>query len=300
VLTEGPQAARIAEIERRLKQELAATCDVDGSAPPSRLREAMAHILLAGGKRLRPLLVLESARAAAGALDDDEALRGAWPAALAVEYIHTYSLIHDDLPALDDDDLRRGQPTIHVLYDEATAILAGDSLLTDAFALVAAAPRRAADQCLELSRAAGSAGMVGGQWEDMAAEGKVIDAAALEDIHRRKTGRLFVAACALGGLGVDAGDDVVAALRSYGAAFGLAFQIFDDVLDVTGQEDTRGKRAGGDAEANKATYVRAYGLEGARSRAATAADEAIAALAPLGEDARTLERLARFAVDRDR
>lgn len=288
------------QVEHRLAESLAESRDKDGTRPPRRLLEAMTHTLLAGGKRLRPLLALESARAASGELPEPEALRLAFPAVLAVEYVHTYSLIHDDLPALDDDDLRRGRPTLHVLYDEATAILAGDSLLTDAFTFVARAERRAAEQCLELARAAGSAGMVGGQLDDLLGEGGPIDPARLEAIHARKTGRLFRAACVLGALSVDASTEAEGALDRYAAAFGLAFQITDDVLDVVGDTAERGKRQGGDVEHDKATYVRGYGLEGARKRALEQAEIAIEAVRPLGPRARHLVTLARYAVERTR
>lgn len=286
------------EIERRLRASLDDIADRDGARPPERLRDAMAHTLLAGGKRLRPLLVLESARAASSALDEDEALEHAFPSALAVEYVHTYSLIHDDLPALDDDDLRRGRPTLHVLYDEATAILAGDSLLTDAFAFVARSRLRAAEQCLELSRAAGGAGMVGGQLKDLMGQGRPIDAEGLVAIHERKTGRLFRACCVLGALAVDASDEVRATLDRYAAHFGLAFQIADDVLDVVGDAGERGKKQGGDELLEKATYVRAYGLDGARREADEQAALAVAEAEKLGERARHLVELARFAVAR--
>ncbi|MFZ9886150.1 MAG: polyprenyl synthetase family protein [Myxococcota bacterium] len=286
-------------IEQRLAASLPVRA-VDGSAAPAGLTEAMAYMLLAGGKRLRPLLVLESARAACA---DDESARAhdlAMPAALAVEYVHTYSLIHDDLPALDNDDLRRGRPTLHVRYDEATAILAGDSLLTDAFGFLAASERRGREQCLELSRAAGSAGMVGGQFEDLASEGREIDVDKLVSIHRGKTGRLFIASCVLGGLAVDAPAAALEKLAAYGAAFGLAFQIADDVLDVTGAEEERGKRQGKDAALEKMTYVRAFGLEGAAQRAREEAERAADIAAQLGPRAEVLIELAHLAAVRSR
>jgi geranylgeranyl diphosphate synthase, type II len=286
--------------EERLRARLEATRDRAGEVPPPRLLEAMAYTLFAGGKRLRPLLVLQSALAAASEGDEARAVQLALPAAFAVEYVHTYSLIHDDLPALDDDALRRGRPTLHVAFDEATAILAGDGLLTDAFAFTAGAERRGAEQCLELALAAGSAGMVGGQWDDVQAEGKPIDGEGLLAIHRRKTGRLFVASCVLGGLSVDADEDTLDKLRRYGAAFGLAFQIVDDVLDVSGREEERGKKAGGDAALEKATYVRAYGLEEARRRGRELAEHAAVIAGSLGEKAGALVELARLAAERAR
>lgn len=300
-------APRVRLIEQRLSESLEGFRDRTGAAAPAALKEAMGYMLLAGGKRLRPLLVLECARAVARESDRPRAEELAFPAAIAVEYVHTYSLIHDDLPALDDDDLRRGRPTLHVRYDEATAILAGDSLLADAFAFVASAERRAAEQCLELARAAGSAGMVAGQWEDLENEGKASSAAegaaladVLKAIHRRKTGRLFVACCALGALAVGASDDVVDVLSRYGASFGLAFQIADDVLDVVGAVDERGKRQGGDEENAKLTYVRAYGLEGAKQLARDEAEKAAALAATFGSAGETLVKLARLAAERTR
>jgi geranylgeranyl pyrophosphate synthase len=289
------------DVERRLADGLAALTDVDGGTPPPALLEAMGHMLLAGGKRLRPLLVLESARAAAPQpAQDAAAFELAFPAAVAVEWVHTYSLIHDDLPALDDDAVRRGRPTLHVKYDEATAILAGDSLLTDAFTFVSQAQRNAAEQCLELSRAAGGAGMVGGQFEDVQAEGAPVDISTLEGIHKKKTGRLFVGCCALGGLAVGAPDDVVARLREFGARFGLAFQIMDDVLDVEGDPELRGKAAGGDEAHAKMTYVRAYGLQGAREKATAIAEVAMELARAFGPRGERLVELARFSVERKR
>jgi geranylgeranyl pyrophosphate synthase len=291
----------VEEVERRLDAGLRGLRDVDGATAPEELTAAMGHMLLAGGKRLRPLLVLECARAAAPeGTDEATAYELAFPAAVAVEWVHTYSLIHDDLPALDDDAVRRGRPTLHVKYDEATAILAGDSLLTDAFAFVSQAERNAAEQCLELSRAAGGAGMVGGQYEDVRAEGAPVDIATLEGIHRKKTGRLFVGCCALGGLAVGAPPDVVARLRAYGARFGLSFQIMDDVLDVEGDPAVRGKKAGGDEAHDKMTYVRAYGLEGAREKATTIAGVAIDLATAFGPRGDRLVELARFAVEREK
>ena len=290
-----------ADVERRLEEALDLVRDVDGSRSPEALTEAMAHMLLAGGKRLRPLLVLECARAAAPRdLGDDAAYALGFPAAIAAEFVHTYTLIHDDLPALDDDAVRRGRATLHVKYDEATAILAGDSLLTDAFTFVAQAERRGAAQCLELALAAGSPGMVGGQFEDVRAEGKAVDVTTLEDIHRRKTGRLFVGCCALGGIAVGAEANVIARLRAFGARFGLAFQIMDDVLDIEGDPTLRGKKTGGDAEHGKMTYVRAYGLEGARERAKDVADAAIDFARAFGDRGERLVELARFAVERQK
>ncbi len=277
--------ALLGALRARAEEALRASLDApaDGvRAAPERLREAMRYSLLAGGKRLRPVLALACADAARGAVDD------AVPAAVAVEYVHTYSLIHDDLPALDDDDMRRGRPTLHKAFDEATAILAGDALLTDAFAVLSGAPRNAAAQVRELAYAAGSAGMVGGQVDDVAHTGR--DVETLADVHARKTGRLFVAACALGGLAAGASDDVVTSLRDFGRHFGLAFQIADDVLDVTGGR-------GRDAKNERVTFATLLGVDAARARARESASAAVAAADALAAPA--LRALASFAAARD-
>jgi geranylgeranyl pyrophosphate synthase len=291
-----------AHTEAALRAFVDGVADLDGTRPPARLVEAMAHALLAGGKRLRPLITLVVAEAVAAADDDARAL--ATPAALALELVHTYSLVHDDLPALDDDDLRRGRPTVHRAYDEGTAVLVGDALLTDAFAVLAGAERLAGRQVLELATAAGSAGMVAGQHDDIAAEGRPASATSLDElheIHRKKTGRLFGAAAALGVLAVGRAD-LVDDARRYGAALGFAFQVQDDVLDVEGDIEKGGKVRGRDLKHDKFTTVRALGLDGAKALAARAADDAVAAADALllksgGRDAR-LVALARFAASR--
>ncbi|HEY1097791.1 MAG TPA: polyprenyl synthetase family protein, partial [Myxococcota bacterium] len=210
--------------------------DVDGTRAPARLREAMAHALLAGGKRLRPLVCMAVTEAVYSAddADSDDALSLALPACVGLELVHTYSLVHDDLPALDNDDLRRGRPTVHRAYDEGTAVLVGDALLTDAFAVVARSTYLPAQQVLELALAAGSAGMVAGQHDDVQSEGRALSEqtfAALKEIHRQKTGRLFAAAAALGALAANR-PDLVDKARAWGAALGFAFQVQDDVIDV--------------------------------------------------------------------
>ena len=292
-----------ATIERALTRGLDDHADEDGTRAPPALVEAMRYSLLAGGKRLRPLVVLLTARAARvpsdDAGDDDRSDALAMPAAIAIEQVHTYSLIHDDLPAMDDDTLRRGRPTLHVAMGEATAILAGDALLTDAFAVIARAQHRAAEQVRELALAAGSAGMCGGQLADIENEGKPTTGETLAGIHRRKTGRLFVCACALGALAVDAPRDTIARLRTFGAHLGFAFQIADDVLDVIGDVERGGKARGRDARHDKATYVRAHGLEGARALARSEAEKACAVLQPFGARAHVLQALARFAAERE-
>ncbi|OGQ09740.1 MAG: hypothetical protein A2138_11060 [Deltaproteobacteria bacterium RBG_16_71_12] len=279
-------------VDEALARHLETVGDREGVRPPQRLLDAMAHSLLAPGKRLRPLLVL----AAANAVLDSEAraLERALPAALALELVHTYSLIHDDLPALDDDELRRGRTTLHVAFDEATAILAGDALLTDAFAVMATAGATAVH---ELAQAAGSAGMVGGQLDDLAAEGTTPSIEVLARIHAKKTGRLFEAATVLGGLCAGGNGDELARLRALGRHLGLAFQIADDVLDVTAGA-AADKGTGRDARHDKATWVKLLGEQAARARARAEADAAVA-LAH-GFHGAALAALARRSVARTR
>jgi geranylgeranyl diphosphate synthase type II len=301
-------------IEAVLALHLDRFVDFDHTRPPTRLSLAMGHALLAGGKRLRPLVACAVARAVCGPgnrPDDDDAVwQQVMPAALALELVHTYSLIHDDLPALDDDDLRRGRPTVHRAFDEATAILAGDGLLTDAWCVLARAPRNAARQVEELALAAGSAGMVGGQADDLENEGRTTNDGAslssLREVHRRKTGRLFGAACALGAWAVNDDADVARAARAFGAALGFAFQVQDDVLDVTGDVEKGGKTRGRDERHDKLTYVRALGLQGAMDLARSAGDEArhladalVARMEhPREEHVNRLRQLALFAATR--
>jgi geranylgeranyl diphosphate synthase type II len=271
----------------------------DGGCP-ARLAEAMRYSTLAGGKRLRPVLCLLAAEACGG----EAAAAAALPAACALEFVHTYSLIHDDLPAMDDDDLRRGRPTCHKAFDEATAVLAGDGLLTLAFEVIAGhvRPAEVAARCvLALAEAAGPAGMVGGQMADLQAEGRA-DATveALEAIHRRKTGALLRAALRVGALVARAPLDEIAALDRYGDSVGLAFQIVDDLLDVEGDEAKLGKRVNKDSGLGKWTYPALLGVEGSRRKARRLADEAVAALAPLGERAGALRALALDLLERDR
>ncbi|ERS92041.1 farnesyl diphosphate synthase [Halomonas sp. PBN3] len=264
-------------------------------APAPRLEAAMRHGVLVGGKRLRPLLVYAAGRA----LGADDAHLDA--PAVAIELIHAYSLVHDDLPAMDDDDLRRGQPTVHRAYDEATAILAGDALQSLAFEVIAASahPRLAA-MIVTLAEAAGRDGMVAGQALDLAAVGGHPDVEALATMHAHKTGALIRAAVRLGGLAAVAEEDPrLAALEAYARAIGLAFQIHDDVLDVIGDTATLGKASGADAARDKLTYPSLLGLAGARQRAAGLVEEAVAALAPLGEAGQPLAALARYMIERD-
>lgn len=252
-------------------------------ARPARLHEAMRYSLEAGGKRLRPVLVLATAERFG--VRDDRAL----PAAVAIECIHTYSLIHDDLPCMDNDDLRRGRPTAHKAFDEATALLAGDALLTHAFALLATAhasqPELAAALVRELADTAGSRRLIGGQMEDLLAEHKS-DATAdeLEYIHLNKTAAMIEAALVMGGLVGSAKEEEVERLRAAGRHLGLAFQIVDDVLDATADSATLGKTAGKDARADKTTWVKLHGIDISRRMAREHSDAARAFLRGLPGD----------------
>jgi geranylgeranyl diphosphate synthase, type II len=270
------------------------------AAWPATIHRAVRYSLFAGGKRIRPLLVLAAADAVGGLRED------AMPLACAVEMIHTYSLIHDDLPAMDNDDLRRGKPTSHKVFGEAIAILAGDALLTRAFQVMAEVPASAGELQVRrrllatrrLAEACGTTGLIGGQVVDLESEGRSISAADLERLHRAKTGALL-GACVEGGAVLGgAGPGAVESLGRYARAVGLAFQIVDDVLDATEGAERLGKTAGKDEAAHKATYVSLHGLERARRMAKELLDEAIAALTPLGTPAHPLGELARTIVDR--
>lgn len=264
---------------------------------PDRLREAMAYSLLGGGKRLRPLLVLLACKGCGGEVE------AALPAACAVEMVHTYSLVHDDLPAMDDDELRRGRPTNHVQFDEATAILAGDGLLTLAFEILARdvdPPDVAAGCCGDLAEAAGAAGMVGGQMADLEAENLgATTVEELEAVHRRKTGRLFGAALSMGGRIAGTETAVLDGLATYGKCVGLAFQIVDDLLDIGGEESKMGKAVRKDADHGKLTYPGLLGEAASREKARGLIEEACRAVEPLGEGARPLIALAQFVLERD-
>lgn len=264
---------------------------------PARLREAMAYSLLAGGKRLRPILVLMSCEACGGQVD------AALPAACAIEMVHTYSLIHDDLPAMDNDDLRRGRPTNHVVFGEALAILAGDGLLTLAFEVLAgdiSPAETAAACCGDLARAAGMAGMVGGQVADLEAEGRSVSSLEeLEGIHRRKTGALLASALTMGARIAQAGNDDRHRLASFGRALGLAFQITDDLLDVCGTSQNLGKAVNKDASRGKLTYPSLLGEDASLLRAQCQIAEACKWIEPFGERGRRLESLAHFVLERD-
>jgi geranylgeranyl diphosphate synthase type II len=273
------------------------------TAVPVIIHKAMRYSLFAGGKRLRPALTLAAAFAArSGKISGKTFLfrqvEDAVPAACALEMIHTYSLIHDDLPAMDDDDLRRGRPTCHKVFGEAMAILAGDALLTQAFETLAAAPRRTAELVRAVAKGAGTLGMVGGQVLDLEAEGKKADLATVQAIHLRKTAALILASCEAGALAVGAGAARRAAIVKFGKNIGLAFQVVDDILDVTSSSEVMGKTAGKDVKAGKATYPAVMGLEKARKTAERLTETALNALRPLGERAHFLEVLGRFVVER--
>ncbi|MBN2022830.1 MAG: polyprenyl synthetase family protein [Pirellulales bacterium] len=268
-----------------------------GDGCPRRLREAMHYGLLAPGKRLRPMLVLMAAEACEGSSAQ------AMPAACAVEMVHAYSLIHDDLPAMDDDDLRRGRPTCHKVFGEAMAILAGDALLTLAFQTLAAMDAPAAvvaSCCAALAEAAGAEQLVGGQADDVDGPRPGADLAVLEAIHRRKTGSLFGVSLRLGALVAKAKPSQHAALARYSRAVGLAFQIVDDLLDVEGAGEVLGKRVGKDVDHGKLTFPGVLGIDASRARARRLVDEARAALADFGPGTAPLEALAGFVLERNR
>ncbi|MBL7250469.1 polyprenyl synthetase family protein [Alloalcanivorax marinus] len=270
--------------------------DPANSASP-RLAEAMRYAALAGGKRIRPMLVYAACRLAGGDTDQADV------AAVAVESIHAYSLVHDDLPAMDDDDLRRGQPTCHRAFDEATAILAGDTLLTLAFELLSDAGDYSDAARVAMSRvlcrAAGGAGMAAGQMLDMAAHGQLQDVSALERMHYLKTGRLITASLLLGYHAAERPDPALeSALVAFGDAIGLAFQIQDDILDVTADTDQLGKPSKSDEKHGKSTFPALLGLEASRQRAQTLCDQARRALEGYGEAARPLQQLAHYIVQR--
>ena len=295
-------AATAADTEALLGRLLAGEPLADEIARPPRLLEAMRHAMLGGGKRLRPFLLAESA-ALFGA-----ARAGALMAGAALECVHGYSLVHDDLPAMDDDDLRRGRPTVHKAFDEATAILAGDALLTLAFDILARAEVHPdagvrAALVLELARAAGLGGMAGGQMLDLAAEGRFEAKRALTEkeittLQAMKTGALLRYACRAGAILGKADAVQRDAIDRYGVAVGKAFQIADDLLDAEGDTATLGKAAGKDAAAGKATLVAALGVAGARARLAALVKEAEAALMPFGAKADILRAAARFTAER--
>ena len=275
--------------KRRVEAALHAYVSTWGDVPEP-LGEAMRYSLFAGGKRLRPALALGAAEVVCG--DDAPAL----PAACALEMIHTYSLIHDDLPAMDDDAMRRGKPTCHVVFGEAMAILAGDALLTMAFDLLAETGDLRVVR--EVAQASGIGGMAGGQTLDLQYEGREITLEALEELHRRKTGALVRASVVVGAMLAGADDRTVQVLGHYGEYVGLAFQIIDDILDVTGDSAVMGKAAGSDAAHNKATFPALLGVEGSYARAQELADQAMLTLEELGANANQLKVLVDYIVKR--
>ncbi len=289
-------AEAAARVERMLEACLPAAADAPGMAG---LTQAMRYAVLGGGKRLRGFLTIEAARVSGAGGP------GAERAAAAVECLHAYSLVHDDLPSMDDDDLRRGKPTVHRVWDEATAVLAGDALQTIAFEILADPathpdPEVRARLVLRLAQASGHAGMVGGQAIDLAAEkaGAPLGPAEVKRLQALKTGALIEFAAEAGAIVARAPDRDVQAIRAYARALGEAFQIADDLLDLTGSEAEVGKRLRKDAGAGKATFVDILGLEGARARAIALVAEAAGHLAPFGDRAARLAGAARFVIER--
>ncbi len=289
--------SRVPSYQRRIEEVLTRALDIPGAAT-ARLLEAMRYSTLAGGKRVRPVLVYTTGESLGAPLENLDA------AAAAVELIHVYSLVHDDLPAMDDDDLRRGRPTCHRAFDEATAILTGDALQARAFEVLALAPEcippgARIDMLRVLADAIGTRGMAGGQAIDLEAVKQRLDEPELERMHRQKTGALIRASVALGALSAGCADAAqLAALDEFGAEIGLAFQIQDDILDVEGSTAMLGKRAGADADRVKPTYPSILGMEQARARARVHRDRAIAALAPWRERLEPLCHFADFLVAR--
>jgi geranylgeranyl diphosphate synthase type II len=264
---------------------------------PSTIHQAMRYSLFAGGKRLRPVLCLAAAEACQGTRE------AALPSACAVECIHTYSLIHDDLPCMDNDDLRRGRPTSHKVFGEGVAVLAGDALLTFAFEILAEVPgtrrHRPAAFVKTLATASGSRQLIAGQVADLEAEGKLSTRAMLRFIHERKTAALIEASLLLGGMSVNATEIQLNALRTFGRRLGLAFQVIDDILDVTQSSETLGKSAGKDVQAGKSTYPSLIGLDASRREARKLTRAAHEALNPLGKHAVRLREIADYLLDRD-
>lgn len=289
---------RLVQYRERLEQVLDRVLAL-ADPGTARLRQAMRYSALGGGKRLRPSLVYVTGESLGAALENLDA------AAAAVELIHVYSLVHDDLPAMDDDDLRRGRPTCHRAYDEATAILAGDALQALAFAVLAndSIGHLSDSARLRMTRvladAAGTEGMAGGQAVDLGAVGRQLTLEEVEDMHRRKTGALIEASVLLGALGAGVAEGPRwSGLKQFGAEIGLAFQIHDDILDVEGDVALLGKTTGADAAHRKPTHPSTIGLEASRRRAAELRDRAIGALAPLGKAGEPLIELAHFVVNR--
>jgi len=294
----------LSDFQKQLRENAKAVTDlldkllpIDDEKPESKLIEAMRYASLSSGKRIRPFLVVSSAEIFGVA--SQSSLR----AAAAIEMVHCYSLVHDDLPAMDDDDLRRGQPTCHIKYDEATAILAGDALLTKAFEVIAeeathADPQVRANLVLGLAKAIGEEGMVGGQMLDLLAEQRELDMPEITRLQRMKTGMLIGISCEAGAILGKSSEQNRHALHAYAHDLGLAFQIVDDLLDVEGTAEEVGKQTGKDVDAGKATFVSLLGQERARDQADMLAQQAIQHLDLFKEQADPLRELARFVVER--
>jgi len=283
--------------ERKELVELALLKSLEDDLSPATLKKAMAYSLSAGGKRLRPILVIAGAEAVGGRAES------VMPLACAMEMIHTFSLIHDDLPAMDDDDLRRGKPTNHKVFGDATAILAGDSLLAEAFSVLARATKNSdsgllIDVIRDIADATGARGMTGGQQLDMESVEKKLDEAALTRLHGLKTGRLITVSVTSGAKYCGASSEKIEVLRCYGESLGLAFQISDDILDIVGNQEELGKDIGSDVENEKATFPAMIGLEASRQKAKMLSDSAISALSLLDERADPLREIARYAIER--
>ena len=299
-MDDHPDAAGLAEALTETTAAVETVLDAElprPDGPAARLHEAMRYSVLGGGKRLRAFLVRSGARLA-GACDG-----GALLVAAAMEMVHGYSLIHDDLPAMDDDDLRRGRPSCHVAFDEATAILAGDALLTLAFELLADPrvhpdPSVRCDLVLAMAKAAGGEGMVGGQMMDLSAEHGGADYELTVTLERKKTGALIAFSCEAGAILARRDGEFRRSLREFGQDVGLAFQVIDDVLDVVGDESALGKTVGKDAAAGKATFIAALGLEGARREAAALVERAFARLDRFGEGAGPLRAFGEYVLAR--
>ena len=276
--------------DRQLDQLLSSSDSASGQ-----LLEAMRYSVFNGGKRFRPILVYAACQAVTGQIEAADA-----PAA-AVELIHAYSLVHDDLPAMDDDDLRRGQPTCHIKFDEATAILAGDALQTAAFSalLQHSTPEHLLSLLTELTQASGALGMVAGQMIDLSSVGHTLDVSALENMHRHKTGALIRASVRMGAIAGNASTKQLESLTTYAQALGLAFQVQDDILDVEGDTTTLGKQAGADAALDKPTYPALLGLEQAKAKAHELVETALSALEGFGPEAHLLRELARYVIQRN-
>lgn len=309
--TDFDLGAFLEERRRRVEEALEAQVATWEERVTPRLWEAMRYGLLGGGKRIRPVLSLAAFEACGGSAQREGLVRDF---AVAIECVHSYSLIHDDLPSMDDDELRRGRPTCHIVFGEALAILAGDALLTEAFGILGRGGAGREGQAIPndevalrsklvglLAGAAGAAGMVGGQALDLAMSGSELGSFTLEDlegIHSRKTGALLQAAVVGGAVAAGASDEVRAALERYGEAIGLAFQIADDILDETGDPAKMGKAGGSDRAKGKATYPALLGLDASRELARSAAERASASLAPLGDNALPLRELSAYVVER--